>query len=420
MLITKEKEILLSGNKIKYYEDKGYIIPRTRNKWGKLTVAKGTTLLINVYDLPDGSGETVDILCDYCLEKGIEKIIKKEWRNYLKENVNGIIHKDACYECASIKTKESNLKVYNSVPQKLDFVKEKISRKNRIDFNIIQREFKEKNCTLITTEDEYKNQLSILKYICKEHNSIIQETYWATFKQSKYGCPLCSHNRGIYNKYDIEYAKTVFNDCNAILLDSEYKDVKTHMKFICRKHPNTVQTTTLDNLIQKGNGCKFCRYEKISGENNNNWQGGISIVADYLRSQITHWKIDSMKIHNYKCVLTGIESNGSNLDVHHLYGFDMIIQELFYITNIKQKQFIKDYTKEELNILCKNCLDLHYKYGYGIVIHKLLHKIFHQSYKFGNNTPEQFKEFKQKYYNFEFDDLLEEKYKYKNIIKNIS
>jgi hypothetical protein len=80
------------------------------------------------------------------------------------------------------------------------------------------------------------------------------------------------------------------------------------------------------------------------------------------------------------------------------------------------RKTIGDYSEEERILIYDMLNKLHIKYGLGVCLSKLVHKVFHDSYGYYNNTPEQFEEFKQRYKNFEFDDLLEEKHKYKNVM----
>ncbi len=93
MLLTKEVEITLHNTKIKHYEDKGYYIPRYRNKDGKFQVKRGTTIVVKIDDLTDGSNVDVDCLCDGC-----GKTYKIPYEKYINKNHDG---KTYCKECFS-------------------------------------------------------------------------------------------------------------------------------------------------------------------------------------------------------------------------------------------------------------------------------------------------------------------------------
>lgn len=75
-LITKEVEVELSSNTIKYYENLGYKIPRIRNKWRKYTVPRGTKIRVKVKDLKYNSRTIVDVECDNCKKKVSNSISK--------------------------------------------------------------------------------------------------------------------------------------------------------------------------------------------------------------------------------------------------------------------------------------------------------------------------------------------------------
>ena len=155
---------------------------------------------------------------------------------------------------------------------------------------------------------------------------------------------------------------------------------------------------------------KFCSPEcsqlsqmiKFKGENNPNWQGGISQLYSYLRRSLLEWKNDSIINCKYKCVLTGERFN----DIHHLYGFDTIIQETLRETNLDLKSNISYYSQDELLLLSNKCLEIHYRYPLGVCLKENIHKLFHELYGYGNNTLEQFEEFKQRYKYNEFDTIL--------------
>lgn len=139
-------------------------------------------------------------------------------------------------------------------------------------------------------------------------------------------------------------------------------------------------------------------------EDNGNWQGGISALYVHLRRNIQAWKNDSMKDCNYKCVLT----SGNFDNIHHLYNFSDIVSETLEILNLPIYDEINKYTKEELLEIEKVCLDLHYKYGLGVCLRKDIHKLFHDTYGYSNNSKGQFSDFVKRFKNGEFIEVLNE------------
>jgi hypothetical protein len=79
MLLIKEVEVELNGKNVKWFEDKGYEIPRRKTKWGDISIPSGTKILVKVEDLPHGSDVKMEVKCDCC-----GKIVNPAWRNYIK------------------------------------------------------------------------------------------------------------------------------------------------------------------------------------------------------------------------------------------------------------------------------------------------------------------------------------------------
>lgn len=100
-LISKTVEIVLSNQNIKWFEAKGYYIPRTekiyKNKNGgdtkSYTVTQGTKIIVKVEDLKSASRVKVKVKCDYC-----GKEYEIEWNKYIQRNHNGKIY---CRSCAN-------------------------------------------------------------------------------------------------------------------------------------------------------------------------------------------------------------------------------------------------------------------------------------------------------------------------------
>ena len=120
-----------------------------------------------------------------------------------------------------------------------------------------------------------------------------------------------------------------------------------------------------------------------------------------FRAHIYDWKKDSIEKCNYCCILTG----SKDFDIHHLYGFNLICDEVFSkleeLSKLKSDN-IEDYTKEELDEILEIFQKIHNKYPLGICIRKDIHKLFHKIYGAGGNTLEQWNNFVERYKNNEY------------------
>jgi len=108
-LISTEVEVTLDSKTIKWYEEKGYEIPRWIDNRGRLKVKRGTKILVKIGDLPDGSGAKINVQCDGC-GKLLEGIRWDNYNKYIKED-----EKYYCQKCSnnlfgSAKRKNINLK----------------------------------------------------------------------------------------------------------------------------------------------------------------------------------------------------------------------------------------------------------------------------------------------------------------------
>jgi len=141
------------------------------------------------------------------------------------------------------------------------------------------------------------------------------------------------------------------------------------------------------------------------GVNNHNWKGGLSPIHPYFREMLYEWKMDSLKIYNYKCAFTN--ENNNDLEIHHANeNFSILILETFNILNLPIHSDMTIYNDEEIKLINKTFLELNYKSGLGVPLRKNIHKLFHVLYGLTNNNDKQFEEFKVRYFNNEFEEIL--------------
>jgi len=83
LVLPQTVEIELNGNTIKYYEEKGYEIPRRIDIQGRNSLPRGTKIIVNVLDLREQSNTEVLFICDYCGKEYFQKFSK----HYLYNNM---------------------------------------------------------------------------------------------------------------------------------------------------------------------------------------------------------------------------------------------------------------------------------------------------------------------------------------------
>ena len=252
--------------------------------------------------------------------------------------------------------------------------------KSRLSIDEIRFRLNEINPNVHIIEGSYENNRSKLKCKCLK-DGYVWLSNWANLSRGE-GCPKCANNirltiEGVKNKL-------LLINPNIEIISNTYINNKNKLECQCKVCGHKWYSRW-DNLAS-GYGCQKCAIESISGENSYRWNNGISETSKYLRSKISEWKKDSMKKYNYKCDITG-----ERFDViHHLYGFDSIIKEMFENLNIPIKERICDYSEKDVELMEKEIDVLHKKYGEGVCLTNKEHEMFHKLYGYGNNTPEQY------------------------------
>ena len=238
--------------------------------------------------------------------------------------------------------------------------------------------------------------MSIIKYY----------SYTKNLSDGNYRCLKCSNREKAQDqKIHWDIVKKIFTDKGYVLLSkaSEYKNNKSQLRYICNKHREIgVQKTNYELLARNENNCHSCWYEATSGKTSNHWKGGLTSISQHIRDKIIVWKSDSMKSCNYKCVLTGDRFD----NVHHLQGFNLILKQVIEEIGFELKDNVGDYTEDELEILVNHVIATHYKYPLGVCLRRDVHILFHSLYGAGDNTPDQFYEFRDRYNNGEFEEFL--------------
>jgi len=197
-------------------------------------------------------------------------------------------------------------------------------------------------------------------------------------------------------KLTIDDIKSIAEDRNHTIVSMEgYIDIKSKIQFFCNTCDNHFNTSVASYKNSKKTGCPHCKKITISktqkgkdvsgetrkllslkaqgrkgslkgrfGKNHPAYKGTPNRDFNNPSTDYYIWREAVKQRFNRTCVVTGKKSN---LVTHHLDGWNAYPQRRYDITN-------------------------------GVLIHKEVHKLFHDLYGYGNNTEEQFNLFLKEQY----------------------
>ncbi len=247
----------------------------------------------------------------------------------------------------------------------------------------VKKDITSKYNNIIVLDDEYHGANHPLHLKCS-----IDSYEWVTSYyniMTGHNCPKCLGNERI----TIELARKRTSEIapNIEILSDHCDNVKQPLKCKCKDCGNIFETNL--NRITCGSNCIECFKKRMVGEGHHQWKGGVTELNNFLRAKISPWKTMSMEKCNYKCIITGEPFD----EIHHVYGFNRIVQETINAENLPIHPVIGDYTRDELERLANRCLAIHFEHELGACLTKKMHEKFHKQYSYRTYTVEDFENF---------------------------
>lgn len=246
----------------------------------------------------------------------------------------------------------------------------------------VKEYLKSVNASFEVISDVYISISLKLKFRCLKDGHVWENSFSNILRGN--GCPKCSPNAPLSEESLKD--KILELNPNIAILPSKLEGYKTKLRLKCLKDDFEWSVSYL--TFRQAPKCPKCNPKKI-GNKHWNWLGGISHLSYFLRQHIIEWKKDSMKISNYKCVITGENFK----DVHHLDSFNVLMQKVLDNLDLDRRKQFKDYNEQEIQALITGIKNEHKLHPLGVCLTKEEHKLFHSIYGYGKNTKQQFDEF---------------------------
>jgi hypothetical protein len=133
-------------------------------------------------------------------------------------------------------------------------------------------------------------------------------------------CKKCSHERtASNNRTKIEVVAKIFEDGGCKLLDTNYINGQTPLKYQCSC--GNISTVRLTNFMSEGARCG-CGISKISGENSHMYNYCLTDDERQVRRifpEYNEWRKAVYEKHDYTCICCG--QHGGKLSAHHICNY---------------------------------------------------------------------------------------------------
>lgn len=260
------------------------------------------------------------------------------------------------------------------------------AEKLKVSYEEVESEFKKRGYKLLT--NEYLGVDRELRYICLKHPEIEQVCTYRTVRRQS-GCAFCKGNRVV----NFEVIKKEFEERGYELLENEFVNSQTKMKYRCLKHPEEDLYIRYTDFVHQKSGCPVCGIEKRSGSSHQYWKGGISKLEYFLRHSIGKWKKQVLNTYNHQCFVSGEKGK---FVIHHLTPFSEIVEKSLNELGLLKLESVNEYTSEDKVNLKNKIIELHEDIE-GVPLTKKVHIDFHNKYGYKGTTLEQLLEFKRDY-----------------------
>jgi hypothetical protein len=178
---------------------------------------------------------------------------------------------------------------------------------NKYNLEIVKNTFNTEGYELISVE--YINPHVKLKYICPNgHKHKISWNKWLLGRR----CPYCSKKV----KYKLNDIRKIFKSNGYTLLTDVYDNVFAKLNYICDK--GHVGYVTWHNWKTNGARCMKCKHEKMIGNGNPNWQGGISCEPYCYEWSFKEFKEYIKERDSNRCMNPDCWGNIHRLSIHHI------------------------------------------------------------------------------------------------------
>lgn len=197
--------------------------------------------------------------------------------------------------------------------------------------------------------------------------------------------PSIMHKAREYNLLSNSYLKNTYSKNDIKFLTNNYLQLSNEeLAHILNRTPNAIAQKLLNLSLYRPLEIK---------------KDGYKGLTQFMRSRLSIWKDEVRKQFNYTCALSG---SRSNIVVHHCHGFNLLFEETIDALDFPILDNFCDYTDEQLFMFVDTFLKLQEYHNAYVCISENIHKLFHTEYGYGDNTIEQWEEFKQRYRNNEF------------------